>query len=110
MPKSAAEICAKTYRKSKRQGLKFEIALIFKSFNSLRLSSLQQTMGTLRKCDGNTNKNRLLRSYSNSFKLYRVAELSSNRTDRISVQVGTENENSPSCVHVLQPEQMCQNV
>ena len=63
-------------------------------------------MVTLIKCDGNTNKNRLLRNYSNSFNLYRVAELSSNRIDGIGVQVGTENENSPSCVHVLQPEQM----
>ena len=51
-----AEICTKTYRKSKRQGLKFEIALIFTSFNSSRVSSLQQTMGTLRKYDGDTNK------------------------------------------------------
>lgn len=69
MPKSASEIRAKTRIKSKNQGLNFEIALTFTSFDSLKQSSLQQTMGTLRKYDGNTYKNRLLRNYSNSFNL-----------------------------------------
>ena len=43
----------------------------------------------------------LLREYSNSFNLYNVTELSSNRTGGNGVQVETENENLPSCAQVL---------
>ena len=43
----------------------------------------------------------LLGEYSNSFNLYNVAELSNNRTGGNGFQVEVENENLPSCGHVL---------
>ena len=77
------------------------------------LSSLFPTVtsviGTLRNHDGNSNESvaqkcmfvllQLLRDYSNSFNLYNVAELSSNRTGENGVQVETENEKD--CPHLL---------
>ena len=56
-------------------------------------------VGTLRNHNGNANENiawkykfalRVLRDYSNSFNLYNVAELSSNRTGGNGIQVETE--------------------
>ena len=65
---------------------------------------------TLRNHDDNANENVawkykfalfvLLRDYSNSFTLYSVVELHSNRTDGNGVQVDTENGKLPSCAHV----------
>ena len=67
--------------------------------------SVKRTLGTLRNHDGNANGKRhlkiqykfallvLLFDYSNSFNLYSVAEVSSNRTGGNGVQVERENEN-----------------
>ena len=66
------------------------------------LLTLLIPLGTLRNNDGNANENAawkykfallvLLHDYSNSFNLYDVAKLSSNKTGGNGVQVQTENE------------------
>ena len=71
--------------------------------------SSSPSLGSLSNEDGNENVTRkyifisfvLLRDYFNSLNFYKNGELSRNQIGRSGVQVMKENENSPSCVHVL---------
>ena len=68
-------------------------------------------LGSLSNDDGNGNENVtqkyifisfvLLRDYFNSLNFYKNGELPRNQIGRSGAQVKKENENSPSCVHVL---------
>ena len=68
-------------------------------------------IGSLSNDHGNDNENVtqnyiffsfvLLRDYFNSLNFYKNGELSRNQIGRSGVQVKKENENLPSCVHVL---------
>ena len=91
--------------------LTFRFSTLSRVATVLVEATFKMELRSLSSDDGNGNENVarkcsfisfvLLRDHFNSFNFYRNGELPRNQIGRSGVQVEKENENSPSCVHIL---------